>query len=195
VTPGFPWNDPFMLSRPAFRLTAAVLISGTLSTSCTASPDKADTPASASAARPSMPPPAQKNDEQGATTFASYWLEMIDYGYRTLDTTPLLGLAAPSCRACSEFVAQLERDKAAGFHYEGGRIHFRSAQPTGTRPEKSTVTVLFDQDELKVLDRENKTMETVPANRTIFVFDLSWSGGGWRASTIKLGMENGAPPK
>jgi hypothetical protein len=36
--------------------------------------------------------------------------------------------------------------------------------------------------------------ETVPTNRTIFVFDLRWTDGGWHAAAIKLGMENTATP-
>jgi hypothetical protein len=56
------------------------------------------------------------------------------------------------------------------------------------------VNVLFEQAELKVFDRSGTLTETVPTNRTIFVFDLRWTDGGWHAAAIKLGMENTATP-
>jgi hypothetical protein len=177
-----------MLSRPVVLLAAVAL----LAAACTDSP--AEPPVPAPGGPPPMPPPAAQNTEQGATSFASHWLDLVDYGYRTLDAGPLRGLADPTCRACSEFVAQLDRDRAAGLRYQGGAIHFRSAVPTGTQAGKSTVTVLFDQDELKVLGGVAAAVETVPANRTIFVFELHWVRDGWRAAAVKLGMENGEPP-
>ncbi|MGW3960915.1 DUF6318 family protein [Amycolatopsis sp. NPDC005003] len=148
----------------------------------------ADVPAAPATPVPPMPPHATTKDTQGATSFATHWLDLADYGYRTLDAVPLRDLAAPTCRTCTQLAAQLDRDKAAGATYQGGRIHFRSAVPDGPA-EKPTVTVLFDQDELKVLDRTGATTETVPANRTVFVFELDWTGTAWRTTAIKLGVE------
>lgn len=178
-----------MRSRQASRFAAIVLTGTVLTSACTTA--GAQPPGPVTVSVPPLPPPAAKNDPQGATSFASHWLDLVDYGYRTLDAGPLRGLAAESCQACSRFVAQLDQDKAAGAKYQGGRIHFLSAVPEG----KTTVTVLFDQDELKVVDSAGRTSETVPANRTIFVFELNWTGTAWRTTAIKLGVENAAPGK
>jgi hypothetical protein len=176
----------------AGRLAAIAFAGGLSAAACTTS-DSPPVPATATASVPPMPATAAKKDAQGATSFASHWLDLVDYGYRTLDAGPLRGLAAPSCQACARLVTQLDQDKAAGATYRGGRIHFRSATPEGP-PEKQVVTVLFDQDELTVLDRSGATTETVPANRTIFVFELDWTGAAWRTRAIKLGVESSAPP-
>ncbi|RSM50778.1 hypothetical protein DMA12_01090 [Amycolatopsis balhimycina DSM 5908] len=176
-----------MRSSRGGRCAAITFAAGLLATACSTSGAPA-APATTTASVPPMPPPAAKKDAQGATSFATHWLDLVDYGYRSLDAGPLRGLAAPTCEACTQLAAQLDRDKAAGATYQGGRVHFRSAVPGGS-PEKPTVTVLFDQDELKVLDRAGATTETVPANRTIFVFELDWSGTAWRTAAIKLGVE------
>ena len=181
-----------MRSRLASRFAAIFLTGTVLTSACTTS--GAEQPAPVTVSVPPLPPPAAKNDSLGATSFASHWMDLVDYGYQTLDAGPLRGLAAASCQACSRFVAQLDQDKVAGATYQGGRIHFLSATPTDTRDGNSTVTVLFDQDELKVVDSAGRTSETVPANRTIFVFELNWAGTAWRTTALKLGVENTASP-
>jgi hypothetical protein len=55
--------------------------------------------------------------------------------------------------------------------------------------QEAVVDALFDQDELKVLDAGGTVLETVPANRTIFVFSLRWTDAGWQAESIKLGTQ------
>ena len=172
----------------AGRWAAITFAAGLSAAACTPAPDTPAAPATTTVTVPPMPAPAGKRDAQGATSFASHWLDLVDYGYRTLDAGPLRELATPSCRACAQLTEQLDRDKAAGATYRGGRIHFRSAVPEGP-PEKQTVTALFDQDELTVLDRAGGTTEIVPANRTIFVFALDWAGTAWRTTAIKLGVE------
>ncbi|MFD2421432.1 DUF6318 family protein [Amycolatopsis pigmentata] len=144
---------------------------------------------------PPVPDSLKKPDRLGATSFASHWLDLMDYAYRTLDSAPLHGLGLPSCQTCTQFTVQLDRDRSAGARYEGGRVHFLSAEPESVDEGKQArIDVLFDQDELKVRDGKDAVVETVPENRTIFVFDLQWTDAGWRAATIRLGQESTAKP-
>jgi hypothetical protein len=142
---------------------------------------------------PAVPPaPGQsaKSDRLGATSFASHFLDLMDYAYRTLDSVPLRAVGLPSCQTCAQLVSQLDTDRNAGVRYQGGRVHFLAAEPETVRDgQEAVVDALFDQDELKVLDAGGTVLETVPANRTIFVFSLRWTDAGWQAESIKLGTQ------
>ena len=173
---------------------ATLALLGSVSLSACTTSDGAPAAVPSSSLAP-MPDPAKKGDRFGATSFASHWIDLVDYGYRTLDAAPIRAQALPTCQTCAQFVAQLDRDKAAGSRYQGGKITFLSAEPSDVRDtEQAVVNVLFEQAELKVFDRSGTLTETVPTNRTIFVFDLRWMDGGWHAAAIKLGMENTAIP-
>lgn len=144
---------------------------------------------------PPMPDNAKKPDRLGATSFASHWLDLMDYAYQSLDSAPLHDLGLPSCQTCTQFITQLDHDRSSGTRYDGGRVHFLSAEPESVEEGKhARVDVLFDQDELTVRNSSGAVVESVPQNRTIFVFDLQWTDNGWRAETIKLGEENTAAP-
>jgi hypothetical protein len=178
-------------------LAAHAVFGGLVSAACTSAGDVAASsgPARSSLTTPPMPDPARHSDQEGATYFASHWTDLIDYGRRTLDAGPIRGLGLPSCRTCTEFVTQLDHDKAEGAHYEGGRIHFLGAEPTDVEPAKrATIRLTFEESELTVFDRRGKLTETVPADTTIFVFDLHWTDAGWRVASIKLGIEASATP-
>lgn len=139
---------------------------------------------------PPVPSGMAKSDRLGATSFASHFIDLMDYAYQSVDAAPLRDLGLPSCQTCRQFVSQLDSDRAAGNRYQGGRVHFRSAEPESVDEGRhAVVDAMFDQDELKVLDAHGATVETVPANRTIFVFALGWTGSGWRAESIKLGTQ------
>jgi hypothetical protein len=152
-------------------------------------------PVSSTVPVPPAPDTMKKPDRLGATSFASHWIDLMDHAYLTLDSGPLRGLGLPSCQTCAQFTVQLDRDRSAGSRYEGGRVHFLSAQPESVEDGKQArVDVLFDQDELKVRDAKDAVVETVPENRTIFVFDLQWTDAGWRVATLRLGQESPATP-
>jgi hypothetical protein len=179
-------------------LAAHAVLGGLVSAACTSAGRvvASSRPAQASSITPPpMPDPARHSDQQGATYFASHWTDLMDYGRRTLDAGPIRGLGMPSCRTCTEFVTQLDHDRAEGMHYEGGAVHFLGSEPTDVEPAKrAAIRVTFEESELKVFDRRGKQTETVPADTTILVFDLLWTDAGWRVASIKLGVEASVTP-
>ncbi|WAL65437.1 DUF6318 family protein [Amycolatopsis cynarae] len=171
----------------SFRVPALISIALLVLTACDSGAAGKDTPPPWPTIPP-MPSGVAKSDRLGATGFASHFIDLMDYAYQSLDAAPLRDLGLPSCQACRQFLSQLDTDRAAGTHYQGGRVHFLSAEPESVDEGKQAVVdAMFDQDELKVLDAHGTTVETVPANRTIFVFALRWTESGWRAESIKLG--------
>ena len=173
---------------------ATLALLGSVSLSACTTSDGAPAAVPSSSLAP-MPDPAKKGDRFGATSFASHWIDLVDYGYRTLDAAPIRAQALPTCQTCAQFVAQLDRDKAAGSRYQGGKITFLSAEPSDVRDtEQSCGQRAFRTGRAEGFRQIGALTETVPTNRTIFVFDLRWTDGGWHAAAIKLGMENTATP-
>jgi hypothetical protein len=187
------------LLAPA-ELAVLGLCVGALSTACssaTAAPAPPH-PSAAPATVPALPAQAAGDSNEGATNFASHWVDLIGYGYQTLDANPMRSLYLPSCNACQKLVAQLDHDKAAGDRYDGGAIHFDGAAPIDFQQAKSAaVDVQFDEAEMKVLDSKGSTVDTLPAGTLIFHFELNWTPAGWRAAKILLGAPTattGGPP-
>lgn len=165
-------------------LAPTAVLTAALATGCTvANPEPAAEP-------PEFPPAAKKDSEQGATTFATHWMDLVEHGRKTLNADPLRELGLPSCRTCARLIAQLDSDKAAGKRYEGGDIRTLSAQPSQyAKGENAKVGVVFDERELKVFDRSGEAIDTLPRSTLLFVFDLKWTDAGWRAAHVRLATD------
>lgn len=183
--------------RPFIPASAALLIvlcAGAMSTACAPAAAGTAPDPSTSVTPPPMPLPAANDDREGATYFATHWVDLIGYAHRTLDANPLRSLGLPSCDTCQQFVAQLDHDKAAGVRYDGGGVHFLSSDPTDFQPAKSAVVnVQFEQGEMRVLDHTGTATDTVPAGTVIFNFNLQWTPDGWRAAKIKIAQPAAQP--
>lgn len=146
-------------------------------------------------AAPELPPAAAKDSEQGATTFATHWMDLVEHGHATLDAGPMRPLVLPSCRTCARYIAQLNRDRARGMRYDGGAIRVLNAEPSGyTKSSRAEVGVVFEEDELRVLDAGGTVLETVPKQTLIFVFDLRWTERGWRAAHVRMMVDDERRP-
>ena len=174
------------MHRSATAIIFAIAVSGgILGTACSPA---VTVPPSVTITPPPMPATARDDSREGATYYASHWVDLLDYVRRTLDANPLRPLGLPSCHTCADLITQLDHDRAAGFRYNGGGIHFLSSDPTDFQQGRSAVVnVQFEEGEMQVIDHAGTTVETVPADTIVFSFNLTWTGtDGWRAATIKL---------
>ena len=58
------------------------------------------------------------NDEQGAQSFARYWIDTLNKATTSGDTTKFKKLNKASCTTCADFAKQLDGIYAAGGHVE-----------------------------------------------------------------------------
>lgn len=171
--------------RHGLSSIAACSVSLALFAGCTAA--KSDL----TSAPPEFPPAAKKDSEQGATTFATHWMDLVEHGHATMDAEPIRDFGLASCATCAQFVQQLDTDNAAGTRYEGGTIRVLNAEPTShTAGKRAEVGVLFEQDKLEVLDRAGTAVETIPKSTVMFMFDLRWTDRGWRAAHVRMVLDD-----
>jgi hypothetical protein len=174
-------------------ISVLAVFGGILGTACSPATSH---PVTVTTTAPPMPAAAREDSRQGATYYASHWVDLLDYVRRTLDAGPLRPLGLPSCHTCTDLITQLDHDKAAGLRYNGGGIHLLSSDPTDYQQGKSAVVnVQFEEGEMQVINQAGTIVETVPPDTIIFNFNLTWTDGdGWRAATIKLAEVPPAKP-
>lgn len=63
---------------------------------------------------PVLPEVAKSETKEGLEAFARYWFQLLSYGYETGDTTALLDITSPACRACER-----AKDVISGWHADG----------------------------------------------------------------------------
>ena len=96
---------------------AAVL----LLASCSDDPGPIEPTASAPATTaPSPPAQAERDTPDGAASFVSYYIEVLNFAARTGDVSPLTELSSPRCDGCREYIDLYEDVYEAGGHFEGG---------------------------------------------------------------------------
>jgi hypothetical protein len=87
--------------------------------SATPTPTQSYKPADASGRAQNVPVPvlpevAKSETKEGLEAFARYWFQLLSYGYETGDTTRLLGITSPECRACER-----AKEVMTGWHADG----------------------------------------------------------------------------
>jgi hypothetical protein len=88
--------------------------------SCSDDPEPIEPTASASANAPSPPAQAEQDTPDGAASFVSHYIEVLNYAARTGDVSLLTALSSPRCDGCQEYIALYADVYEAGGKFEGG---------------------------------------------------------------------------
>jgi hypothetical protein len=134
---------------------------------------------------PTLPDVGNTNTPAGARAFAVFYVEALDWGYATMDSTLARSLFAKSCTGCARFVANFfDHERNLGRHYVGSR-----AQPTraesvhNNRHDGATqsVDVTLTQQKGKLVDAAGRVVVREPAvARAVFRGWLAWRDGRWQ---------------
>jgi hypothetical protein len=133
---------------------------------------------------PTFPASLQVNNATAALAFAQYWLETIDWGYATTDSSLARSAFAPSCSDCTRFVkANFDETRDQQLHFRGGRISIlgRVARPDDHRNGATAVDdVTIAVQKLETLNRSGHVISTAPAvPRITYRLWLRWNRIGW----------------
>lgn len=71
---------------------------------------------------PPLPAAARSHDAAGAQDFVRYWFDVVNYTFVSQDTRVFRSLCLPDCDFCTDFASRVERRRADGSRYEGGRF-------------------------------------------------------------------------
>ncbi|MBO0907663.1 DUF6318 family protein [Arthrobacter sunyaminii] len=100
--------------------------------SATPSPTATYKPATAEGAAenvplPVMPELAKEESAEGLRAFGEYWFSLVNYGFETGDSAPVMEISAQDCERCNIFYADLEEGYVNDDWIHGGKININSA--------------------------------------------------------------------
>ncbi|SHH52933.1 hypothetical protein SAMN05443575_4007 [Jatrophihabitans endophyticus] len=144
--------------------------------------------------RPGEKPPtesalAKTHTPPGATEFALFWFQALDWGYATTDTTLTTGRYLTPCSTCTDFVNDIDTARRRHQHFQGGRIalHGRKLVANDNRhPGSTVVDVYFDSAAVKTLDSTGRVVSRGGASRNLrWRLWLGWTADHWAVRDMR----------
>ena len=187
--------------RRTWVLAAVVLLTGCGGGGAAGRDSSAGNSAAATSLRPTSPAPvgvnvrpgekppiltavAKTHTAAGAKSFATYFVQAVDWGLATTDPYLISAVSAPSCRACAGYVQSLSAMRARGDSVRGARIEVVSATVMrGTLPVKAEYGVeLVIREEAPVAASAGSAAPSAAsrADQDYARVYLDWTAGGWR---------------
>lgn len=115
---------------------------------------------------PVLPALAKTNTRAGAITFAVYWVQALDWGCATTDSTLARSLYSPVCTDCARFMKNFDDTRRAGEHFVGGRLRLISstiAANDGRHDAQDAVDVTASAGALRTLDNKGGMVSSASA--------------------------------
>ncbi|SHH34584.1 hypothetical protein SAMN05443575_3763 [Jatrophihabitans endophyticus] len=144
--------------------------------------------------RPGEKPPtesalAKTHTPPGATEFALFWFQALDWGYATTDSTLAKQLYTVACADCARFVTVFDELRSKRQHLVGGRITPVSRHLVANdqrHPGTTVVDVKIDTEAVASVDGHGKTVERAPAKKALrYRLWLAWAKGRWAVTDYK----------
>lgn len=130
-----------------------------------------------------MLPGTEVNNAIGATQFAMFWIQTLDWGYATTDSTLAKIYYAPSCSECKRFTDIIDSAKQAGHHFRGGRIvasKWVIADNDHRDGATMAVDVTYSQAAVDEVTSSDRIVVSDPkARKIVRRIWLKWVDDGW----------------
>ncbi|MPR00302.1 hypothetical protein GB931_20745 [Modestobacter sp. I12A-02628] len=151
------------------RLTTTVLGCVLLAGCSSAEPASESLPATTATttAAPTLPPlgpadfpvpvEARQQTAEGAAAFAEYYVDLISYTTRTLDSSGIRQLSR-DCEDCEQVADGADTARAQGLRFLGGELTITSAGAPYMGAGTSEVAFLVEQAPLQVVDASGATV-------------------------------------
>jgi hypothetical protein len=116
-----------------------------------------------------MPDEAREKTAEGAVEFIRYYLDLSAYiSSGPLDPTPLLDLSS-NCSHCERVAESFNKDRAAGYRYEGFSHEFSAYGPGVLEGDAAEVGFVYSQSAFEVFDANG---ESIPSRTAAATGDL-----------------------
>lgn len=132
---------------------------------------------------PTLPAVGRTHTAAGARAVAVFYIQALDWGYATMDSTLAKSLYAKSCKGCARFVmSEFESEQHANQHYVGARSFVTGAQSVVNdhhNGANAVVDVTVSQAKGHLVASNHDVVRKVPAAHGDFRGWLGWRGGRW----------------
>jgi hypothetical protein len=131
---------------------------------------------------PTLPPIGRQHSRFGATEFASYWIEALDWGYATTSANGLQRLFLGQCQVCKNFVDNFRSVAAHRRHFEGGRISIENAVLLHPGPIQNieAVDLTVSADRLRIVSNAGTTVQRSAAEHLKLRVWVRWTKNDWK---------------
>lgn len=146
------------------RILTCLAVLTVLVTGCSQTPKqepKAAAPTRSATPSPTLPPlgptdfpvpaEARQKTEAGVLAFTRYYIELVNHLLISRDSTPLRDLSR-NCEDCNSMVRGLDKAKAAGLTYEGGKMTITWLSNAVLRGDTAEAAFLLEQQAATVRD-------------------------------------------
>jgi hypothetical protein len=114
------------------------------------------------ASTPTAPAAASAHSLQGATAFAGYWFETLNFALATGNTGPLEAASSPNCTACGTALALVRGAYRDGGSLRGGAYALREARADNFWSlEKPSLHLVYDRSPRSALTPGGETRDVV----------------------------------
>lgn len=138
---------------------------------------------------PTYPAISRTNTRSGALAFVGYWIDTLDWGYATTDSTLAKLNYLPTCDDCARFMKNFDDAKSKNEHFRGGRVSIDQAtldSSDTSHPGTSVIDVTFSVARLVTLDMSNAIVTTAPAISSLtYRTWAAWTGRKWAVAFEK----------
>lgn len=141
--------------------------------------------ATATASVPALPAEARGRGPKAAEAFVRHYVDLINYGLRTLDSEPLAAASSEDCEACDYFIDALAATKQRDGRYVGGTwtIEDLRQYPHGPEAEVNIRAIVTLARE-KVIQNDPRKVARLPERRTAYSFILTTGNAGFSVKDI-----------
>ena len=126
---------------------------------------------------------ARKHAPVGATFFAEYWFQALDWAYATADSTVAKSLFAAACTECVRTMHNFDLATSRGETFHGGRITVSRAEIAANDKRNGAefaVDVTVDISAWETLSSDHKVINHGAArNEASYRVWVAWYQHGW----------------
>lgn len=141
--------------------------------------------------RPGLPDKAREPTEAGATAFALFWFDTLNYSLSTLNSDALASHTGASCAQCNGWLIAIQRWKQDGAELHGGLsvpVQLAVGPFSVEQPVQFAATYLTTP---ATVTRPGAQVADFPGGRTRGSLTVLWANNSWQMSDVVL---DSAPP-
>lgn len=138
---------------------------------------------------PQLPKSASEPTEAGATTFALFWFDTLNYSLANATTDQLASYTTASCRQCTGYLIGIERWKSSGATLEGGLtvpLNLAAGPFSTVDPVQLAATFLTTP---ATITQPDGSVADFPGGRTRGGMAVLWSNSRWQMADIVLDVK------